>query len=141
MSAEQIQCPNCGGFETIDVPKNMTGSQGKVAEQLPESNGFLIFAAVLQCLMFLVCFGMAVLTAMNVTIDKKDIPSALAVFALGMIFSAGSLWFTIRQLIQPRHLQNEHVPTTRHFFECRSCGYKWDWSAGQPVQRSPADPN
>jgi hypothetical protein len=133
MSTEQIQCPNCGGFKTKYMPKDITGSQEKVAEQLPKSNGLLVFAAVLQCLMFLACAVTALMAAMNLTINKEDVPSALAVLAFGMIFSAISFMVTIRKLIHSRGSQNEHVATTRHFYECRICGYKWDWSAGEPV--------
>lgn len=112
---DQVQCPNCGGYKTDEHSEFVNPKTGK-----PDltSGGYCI----LMLLWLIIYVGLIFVLLLVFRADERNTPGCLISLVMVMIF----IWFHIKYVRVGKDAQKFYK------YECRICGYHWQWREGQP---------
>jgi hypothetical protein len=111
--ANQVQCPNCGGYK---VNEDVIGIDSKTGKSFPVLGycGFVVLLMVIYVMvgaLWLAVYG-----------NKPTTSSCLMSTVFILLFFWGTYKFNKR----------EKRAWNLYKYECKLCGYQWEWREGQP---------
>jgi len=121
--ANQVQCPNCGGYKVSFSQKDIFEKRAYSVYDPKNWKGWHLVLIFLAIVLVLMAVGGESLRLFIVVFCS--VPLILSL----IIFIPKLLWAIIFQKGQMRIKEKSGV---LYNFSCQLCGYKWEWSTGQP---------